>query len=35
LDWWHGKPLWAVQLAGVASMALATVLAIDLIRAGQ
>jgi H+/Cl- antiporter ClcA len=34
-EWWRGKPVWAVQIAGVASMALATLLAIDLIRAGR
>jgi membrane-bound ClpP family serine protease len=31
--WWQRQPVWADQIAGVTSMALATLLAIDLIRA--
>lgn len=33
MAWWQRQPVWADQIAGVASMALATLLAIDLIRA--
>lgn len=35
MDWWRRRPLWVEQLAGVASMVLATLLVIDLIRAGR
>lgn len=34
-DWWRRRPVWADQIMGVASMALATLLAIDLIRVGR
>jgi hypothetical protein len=35
LEWWRRRPLWVDQIAGVVSMALATLLAIDFIRAGR
>lgn len=33
LEWWRRRSLWVDQMAGVVAMALATFLAIDLIRA--
>lgn len=32
LSWWNARPLWLQRLAGVAAVALATLLALDAIR---